>query len=537
MQGVKRSTLPRSMTPPIDRRTFLARTGIGTGALILGGVPVFANAANTRSSIPFAKGGTFPEGVMSGEPGTSTATLWTRLAGQTADRRVTMEIARDEGFSRVVLRRDMVARASEAGAVKVRVPARAKLKPGERYFYRFATRNGSSPVGRFQTLRPPDSREPVRIAFFSCQDWQAGYYGAHRTIADDDSLDFVVCLGDYMYEKNFYEGPRQDRTGANGDGVVETRDEYRQKYALYRSDADLRAMHAAHPFVPIFDDHEVEDNWAADKGGDAAGNRRVPYEQRRFNGLRTYFESMPIRRPERGAFRIYKSIQLGANAELFLLDQRQYRDDQPCDDQFIVPCPEAETEPRKYLGDAQKQWFKSGLESSKAAWKLVANQAMIMALENGPSSPTNKDQWDGYGVERREILEHVASRGIKDVAFLTGDIHTFFAGEVGTDGRGPESVATEFVGGSISSLGIPETVESVSNVPQDIAIQATQNYRNVNPHLKYDNQRRRGYGVAEATASELRVEFRGVNALQRTTTAEPIGRFRVARATPRVEVL
>ncbi|HEX8052064.1 MAG TPA: alkaline phosphatase D family protein [Thermoleophilaceae bacterium] len=521
------------MKTQLDRRTFLA----GTGALTLGGVPVGARAANTRHTIPFAKDGAFAEGVASGEPGTRTATLWTRLSGLSADRRVTLEIAHDPDFRRLALRRDMVARLSEGGAVKVRVPARAKLKPGERYWYRFATKTTSSPVGRFQTMRPPDSREPVRIAFFSCQDWQAGYYGAHRTIAEDDSLDFVLCLGDYIYEKNYYEGPREDRLGANGDGEVETREEYRQKYALYRSDADLRAMHAAHPFVPIWDDHEVEDNWAGATGGHQTPNRRVPYEQRRFNGLRTFYESMPLRRPERGGFKLYRSIPLGASAELFLLDERQYRDPQPCDDTFVIPCPEAETEPRRFLGDAQKAWLKGALEGSRAAWKLVANQAMIMALENGPSSPSNKDQWDGYGVERRDIMEHVASRNIQDVAFLTGDIHTFFAGEVGTDGRGPESVATEFVGGSITSLGIPESVESVSNVPADVVFQATQNFRTVNPHLKFDDQKRRGYGVVEARADELRVEFRAVEALRRTTTAEPIARFRVARGTPRVEVL
>jgi phosphodiesterase/alkaline phosphatase D-like protein len=140
-------------------------------------------------------------------------------------------------------------------------------------------------------------------------------------------------------------------------------------------------------------------------------------------------------------------------------------------------------------------------------------------------------------VERREVLEHVANRGVKDVAFLTGDIHTFFAGEVGTDGRGPESVATEFVGGSISSLGIPESVESVTNIPADAAFQVTQNFRTANPHLKYDDQKRRGYGVVEAAANELRVEFRAVEALRRSTAAERLARFRVARGSPRVEQL
>jgi alkaline phosphatase D len=296
-------------------------------------------------------------------------------------------------------------------------------------------------------------------------------------------------------------------------------------------------MHAAHAFIPTWDDHEVEDNWAGATGGHQTPNRRVPYEQRRFNGLRTFFESMPIRRPERGGFKLYRSISLGGNAELFLLDERQYRDPQPCNDTFVIPCPEAETQARRFLGDAQKAWFKAGLQASRATWKLVGNQAMIMALDNGPSSPSNKDQWDGYGVERREIMEHVASNGIQDLAFLTGDIHTFFAGEVGTDGRGPESVATEFVGGSISSLGIPESVESVSNVPADVVFQATQNFRTVNPHLKYDDQKRRGYGVVEAREGELQVEFRAVDALRRSRVAERLARFRVARGTPRVETL
>src|SRR5918998_68718 len=117
----------------IDRRTFLTRTGLGTGALILGGVPLGAGAANKRSAIPFATGGKFPEGVMSGEPATRSATLWTRLSGLEADRRLTLEVARDPDFASLVLRRDLVARVSEGGAVKVRVPARAKLEPGERY--------------------------------------------------------------------------------------------------------------------------------------------------------------------------------------------------------------------------------------------------------------------------------------------------------------------------------------------------------------------------------------------------------------------
>jgi alkaline phosphatase D len=520
----------------ISRRRFVAGAGLGAGALILGGVPVGAGAQR-RPSIPFARRGTFPQGVAAGEPTQRGMTLWTRLDGYRADRKLTVEVARDSNFRRVVFRRDIVARASEDSVVKVRV-ARG-MKPGERYFYRFETRDAESRVGTFDTLRPPDSKEPVRIAFFSCQDYQAGYYGAHDAIARED-VDLVICLGDYIYEKNFYDGPRTDTLGTNGDGEVMTLAEYRSKYRLYRSDADLQAMHAAHPFLGIWDDHEVEDNYAGDLPGDAATDRRgVGFKARQLGAYRAYFEWMPFRRPERRNTPNFRSLRLGSAAELFLLDERQYRDDQPCDDQFFVPCASADDPGRTLLGEGQKEWLKRGLEGSPAAWKLIGNQVMIMSLDSAPDTPINKDQWDGYGAERRELMQHVADRGIADVSFMTGDIHTFFAGDVGIDGRGPESVATEFVGGSVTSLGIPETLRDASGAPltsQQFA-QFSSNIRTLNPHLRYDEQTRRGYMVVTATADELLVDFKGVNALERSTQAQTIGSFRVARGEPRVEVL
>ena len=524
----------------LNRRSFVRGAGVGVGGLILGGRAVWPDPALTRRRrIPFARGGRFTAGVAAGEPTMRGATIWTRLGGYRRDRRLAVEIARDPGFDRVVLRRVVKARARRDHTVKLRVRDR-RLKPGEEYFYRFETREKSSPVGRFRTLRPPDSREPVRVAFFSCQDWQAGYFGAHRTLAEIDDLDLVLCLGDYIYERNFYEGPREDRTGANEDGEVQTVDEYREKYRLYRGDADLQAMHARLAFAAIWDDHEVEDNHAGDEPGEATQDPRVPYLQRRANGHRVFNEYMPFfdRDPD-PELRIYRTFRLGRTAELFLLDQRQYRDDQPCGDELFVPCPEAESEPRRYLGDEQKEWFKAGLERSGADWKLVGNQLMVQSLDAPPGNPINKDSWDGYGVERREVLGHVEQKGIQNIAFLTGDIHTFFAGEVGVDGRGPGSVATEFVGGSITSLGIPETIQAVTGAPltkeQTEAITTQINI--TNPHLKYDEQESRGYGVVEAAGDELKVEFRAVDALERSTEAKTIGSFRVRSGEPRVEVL
>ena len=164
---------------------------------------------------------------------------------------------------------------------------------------------------------------------------------------------------------------------------------------------------------------------------------------------------------------------------------------------------------------------------------------MIMSLDGAPTAPIIKDSWDGYGVDRRELMTHLAARGIDNVSFLTGDIHTFFAGDVGLDGRGPESHATEFVGGSITSLGIPETLEATTGAPpggRDALALVGRNLLVSNPHLRYLDEKNRGYGLVEATPQELRVQFKAVDAMQRTSAARTIGSFRVASGSQRVEV-
>ena len=526
----------------VTRRDVLGRAGLGAGALILGGVPVFADAQRARRrTVPFAKTGSFPQGVASGEPATDAITLWTQLGGgYRTDRKLFLEISGDDDFRHVLYRRNVVARAEKGHAITVRV-RNDRLNPGERYFYRFHTRESESQVGRFRTARPADSREPVRIAFFSCQRYTAGHYGAHATIAEHDDLDLVVCLGDYIYETGGGDDePRRDTTGANGDGDVRTLADYRDKYRLYKSDADLQAMHAAHPFAANWDDHEVENNYAGEHPGTGGTDPRATFRERRLNGYRAFFEHMPIRRFRGQAFRLYRSMRIGRTAELFMLDERQYRDDQPCGDQLFAPCPEADDPGRDFLGAEQLLWLKSGLETSQADWKIIGNQLVVMALDTTEGQPINKDQWDGYGAERADLLGFVQERGIRDLTFITGDIHTFFAGDVGVDGRGPESVATEFVGGSISSQGIPETFQEETGAPltREQFNQLTTQVKLTNPHLKYDEQLSRGYGLLEARGDELLVEFKGVEARERRSTeARTIGRFRVARGEPRVEVL
>jgi alkaline phosphatase D len=520
------------MTRDLSRRTFVAGSlAAGASALAVGTPAAIAARRTRRRRTQLLTEGSFPAGVASGFPGQRDAILWTRVGGVDRDALVRLEVARDPGFSRVVKAMEVRVPALRDFTVHQRVEG---LKPGEEYFYRFATRRRHSPVGRMRTARPADSREPVRIGFFSCQDYQAGYYPGHAALAKEPDLDLVVCLGDYVYEKTYYDGPaeRRDHLGANGDAFVVTLPEWRAKYRMYQADPDLQAMHAAHPFIAVWDDHEVEDNYAGDKR-DPAKTDVQPFEfkERRRAGYLAFYEAMPRRRASGMDTRIYGSTRFGRNLELFMLDQRQYRDPQPCKDQFVVPCADTDA-PRTFLGADQKQWFKDAVPASDAAWKVVANQLMIMSLDTVPGMAVNVDSWDGYAAERREILEHFAARGVRDLAFITGDIHTFFAGNVTTTGRqGGTPVGTEFVGGSVTSHGLEEYI------PGELLPAAQDLLKVTNPHLAYLNfQRGRGYGVLEATTDSLSVQFKAPETvLTRNSPVSTIARFKVRTGVPRVE--
>ena len=535
------------------RRCFIGGAAAGAAALV-GLRDPFALA---QSGIPAARGGRFAQGVASGQPGTNGITLWSRVDGLERESRVQFEISPDRDFRRVIHRQDAVASPDSGFTALQRVDDPRILAPGQEYYYRCFTCDVNSSVGRFRTARPADSKEPVRIGFFSCQDWEAGYYTAHAGLARED-LDLVVCLGDYIYERSFYEGPRKDPIGES-----ETLEQYRAKYALYHSDQQLVDVRQQFPIMSIWDDHEVEDNHAGDKPGGATQQRDISYAQRRTNAYRAFFEHMPRIRVQGAPDRIYGSIPLGGSAEVFLLDQRQYRSDQPCnpDDSGFRDNEECPTNEKLYaeaqtlLGAEQTAWLRQGLKDSRATWKVVGNQLMIMALDVGtPGLPINDDQWDGYGFNRGELLSFVEREGIKDVTFLTGDIHTFFTGVVapsgrtqdpdgplpalGDDGRYSETpVATEFVGGSITSRGFGDATplpgsESQTAQSFEAALLAD------NPHMNYVDGERRGYGVLEATADELRVRYRTALTTQERTSSVVTGaEFRVAAGTTDVEIV
>ena len=490
-----------------------------------------------QRKLPLAKNGAFAHGVASGIPTPKGITLWTRVSELTRSSRLTLEVATDKHFRHVVKRQDVIADANKDFTVHAAV---GKLKPAHEYFYRFHTKNKNSRVGTFRTLPPADSNTPIKIGFYSCQSYEAGYFTAQGALAKEKDLDLVLCLGDYIYEHHYYDGPpaRADTTGANKDGDVQTLAEYRQKYRFYQADKNLQDLHAAYPFVVIWDDHEVEDNYAGSQPDSASTDpankennneypRRVPFGDRRKNGYKAFFEAMPRMAPK--GDRIYGSLKLGNMAELFLTDTRQYRDPQPCNDAQITNCPDDLQPGRTFLGATQKSWLKDALPKSKAKWSLLASETMMMALDAAPSQHANQDQWDGYSAEREEVLTEFLNKGVDNLVVLSGDIHTFIAGDLYTNGEtSGKPIGTELVGGSATSFGLPEELGIPSATLESLR-QAS------NPHTSFAEFDHRGYCVVTADKDKLVGEFKQVSdAKVPNGTISTLAKFQVDSGKPKL---
>ena len=436
------------------RRNFLRGAGV-TGAALIVAPEALATGVNPRA-FASAAGGTFAEGVIAGDPTTTGMTLWTRLHDVAGKIPVALEVATDKGFRKVVAKQKISAVAGSDFSVKAQIKG---LKPYTQYYYRFATKSKDSPVGRFRTALPADSNEKVRFAFFSCQDYTFGYYNAHAAMANDD-LDFVVNLGDYIYAEAYHKvGADGVRTDAIGEAA--TLKQYRDKYKLYRTDANLRAMHANFAMVSTWDDHEVQDNYAGGAGADGGLAPAKKYTlARQKAGYQAFFESMPINPISGGpGQRIYRSLRFGKHVEIIMLDERQYRENQPLDDigQVDLTNPanvDAINAPRQYLGEKQLAFLKERLKNSTATWKVIANETMMMNTKFTATTDYNLDDWTGYQAQRTEVLSYIRDNAIKDVISVVGDIHTFAAGDLRVTDGDATPVGTEFVGGSISSQGL-----------------------------------------------------------------------------------
>ncbi|WP_190816050.1 alkaline phosphatase D family protein [Saccharopolyspora pogona] len=456
----------------------------------------------------------FKLGVASGEPNHDSVVLWTRLApdplnaetgGMPAEQvPVRWEIAADENFRQVLQSGTATARLESAHTVHVLV---RDLAPGRWYWYRFQADGTYSRIGRTRTMPPLGAPvDRMRFAFVSCQSWVGGPYPAYRDLADQD-VDFVIHLGDYIYET------------ANGSLT-----EFRGLHAWYKTSPDLRAAHARFPFILTWDDHEVQNNYAGAVAGGAGDGR--PFLERRANGYQAYYEHLPMRpeqQPHGPEALMYRRIRFGRLAEFSVLDTRQYRSDQALGDGRKAPAGEVYDPARTMTGPAQEQWLLQGLSESAAKWNVIAQQTIMAAFDYdlGPGQIVNLDQWDGYPAARSRILDFIDQRRPSNPVVLSGDWHTHWVNDLRTDFTDPasETIATEFVGTSISSGAGWD-----ADVRQGLA---------ANPHVKFYNGSYRGYVLCDVTAQRWRSDLRIVlNARDAASPAYTIAAFEVRDGIP-----
>lgn len=311
----------------LTRRAFLRRIS-ATGAIILWPELMVRSLWRrpTFASYPFSLG------VASGDPLPDSVVLWTRLApdplrgGGMPEEDVQVEwvVAQDERLTRVVKRGTALAPAALAHSVHLEVSG---LEPDRWYWYQFRVAGEASPVGRTRTA-PPLEADPrlLRFAFASCQHYEQGFYTAYRHLANED-LDLVFHLGDYIYENSGVREQVRFHTYTE----LATLQDYRNRLALYKTDPDLQAAHAAFPWVVTWDDHEVDNDYA----GKISENNdpEAAFLQRRAAAYQAYYEHLPLRRssmPRGPDAEIYRSLPFGRLARFYILDTRQYRTDQPC---------------------------------------------------------------------------------------------------------------------------------------------------------------------------------------------------------------
>jgi len=503
--------------PTPTRRTVLKTTAAAAAATAATGTIAMseADAATNRY---------FRHGVASGDPRPTSVVLWTRLtpteaatpgSGKGPQAAVSWQVATDAAFTHVVKAGTFHTGPSRDHTVKLDATG---LQPARWFYYRFRYNGVTSPVGRTRTA-PELSSSPERLRFgmVSCSHWESGYFGSYKHLAKRTDLHAILHLGDYIYEYGAGDGVRKHVPAHE---ILSLKD-YRQRHAQYKSDKDLQALHARFPWIVTWDDHEVaNDRWkdGAENHNDGEGD----YLARRARAYRAYDEWMPVRLDGTVALndgtRIYRRLQFGDLAEISMLDLRTYRSEQ-------VSGPTAQLDSsRTITGDPQMVWLKGALSRKVAQWKVVGTSVMItpwvtadlpdevvapIAETTGqPIDGTgfNPDAWDGYTADRREVLDHIEAGKIKDVVFITGDVHSAWACELPFDAGNPlsESGGVEFVCTSVTS----DNIDDITGAPpRTTTLIAEEAIKASNPQVKYVNYDDHGYCVLDITKERTQMDY------------------------------
>ncbi|MFE1571262.1 alkaline phosphatase D family protein [Comamonas odontotermitis] len=528
----------------ISRRQWLqwlAATGLGS--MSLAGQAALAIAAWPVSEQLFGLG------VASGEPASDGVVLWTRLLPSPrmpllAPQAVQWEIAHDAQFQHIVQKGEALASPDWGHSVHVLASG---LAPDRWYHYRFHCNGQTSAVGRTRTT--PAEGAPVqrmRLVFASCQRWEHGYYAAWRHARADDP-DLVVFLGDYIYE---YASPKANATDAKTQALLSelarlqplpyprSLQDYRDRYALHKSDPDLQAMHAHCPWVMTWDDHEVENDYA---GLDGVGNATA-FAAKRLAAYQAFYENMPLRAavaakadvPVSSALRhmqVYRRFSWGNLADLMVLDARQYRDIQACRTPGeksngavnAANCPDLARNARSFLGWEQERWLAENLKNNSASrpsskrWSVICQQTLF-APRHYPNGRTSTDSWDGYPAARQRLIRAIDQAALRNTVLLGGDIHQNYVCRIDNpeaEGRAPRVVASEFCGTSITS-------HSGTTQARVDAVVAR------NPHVLFARCDERGYGLCDITPTLWTTQLRAVDdPLRPDSGARTLVRFAV----------
>ena len=525
--------------PAVPRRTVLATGATAAGATAVASGAAPAQGARRREQV-------FPHGVASGDPLPDAVVIWTRVTptraatpGSGTGPRVTVrwEVATDARFRRVVRSGSFATGPSRDHTVKVDVTG---LQPATWYHYRFSWNGVRSRTGRARTA-PGERSTPhhLRFGVVSCANLQAGWFSAYRHLARRDDLHAVLCLGDYLYEYapgQYGHGPDNEdiRPHDPAREMVGLAD-YRRRHAQYKADPDLQRLHARYPWIVTWDDHEVtNDQWR--RGAENHQPDEGDYLRRRARAHRAYDEWMPVRMGGtadlRDGARLFRRLRFGQLAELSMLDLRTYRSKQVEQPAPPAPWPDAEvSDPdRTITGDRQLDWLRDSLRSNRPQWRIVGNPVMIAPVNFGAlpddlvqpvndvtgllpedGAPYNLDQWDGYTADRRRVFRHIRNHAVKDVLFVTGDIHSGWACELPYDastytGVNPaeESAGVEFVCSSVTSNNLKDITgdpTGATSTTVEEGIKAN------NRHVKYLNFDDHGYSVLDLDPDRAQMDW------------------------------
>lgn len=475
----------------VTRRDWMKQTGIaGLGMTMLG--------CGDEDGVELP-GPTFLHGVVSGDPLPNAVVLWTRITPldpMATTGEVSWQIATDVGLTNVVNEGMVTTDMSRDFTVKVDATG---LSPATTYYYRFEHEGGRSLIGRTKTA-PEGAVDQVRFAVMSCASYAHGYFHAYRHVAEEDDIDAVIHLGDYIYE--YGNGQYGDTRMYEPDHEIVSLADYRMRYRQYRRDPDLQAVHQQHPFIVVWDDHEFTNN-AYRHGAENHDEDEGDWEERVAVAYQAWLEYQPVREPDQ-ALKIWRRLGYGNLVDLLMLDTRLWgRTEEPESGR------DRENPEHDLLGADQESWLQGELETSTATWKVLGQQVMMAHWFIGESegmpdgrSIFNTDQWDGYSVARDRIFQSIESTD--NTVVLTGDIHTSWANELAPDpveGYNPStsegSIGVEFVASAVSSPSVPQIIADAV-----VGVIAEQN-----PHVKHVNLYQRGWIILDLTAARCQADY------------------------------